>query len=110
MLITLRNSLVHPKSEAKPPGWFSFFASNKLTVQTGSEEHVLPDWQRQLQSRQCAMWACRASSGMILEVIERLREPAYAEGVPGIYEILNSAWSWARTDERIWPGDHGDAI
>ena len=56
------------------------------------------------------MWACRASSGMILEVIERLREPAYAEGVPGIYEILNSAWSWARTDERIWPGDHGDAI
>lgn len=110
MLITLRNFLVHPKSEANPPGWFSFFASNKLTVQTGSEEHVLPDWQQQLQSSQCATWACRASSRIILEVIERLREPSYAENVPGIYEVLNREWSWARTDERIWPSDSSDGI
>jgi len=110
MLIALRNSLVHPKSDAKPPKWFSLFMCNKLTVQEGDEEHVLPDWPGQLQSSQCASWACRASSRIILELIERLREPTHDADVPGIYQMLDQVWSWSRADERIWTRGVNDGI
>jgi hypothetical protein len=110
MLISLRNALVHPKVTTKPPGWFSFFVHNKLTVQQADAEHLLPDWSKQLQSKQCASWACRATSRIVLELIERLRQPTKAGDVPGIHEGLEKMWSWSRTDERIWSGNASDCI
>jgi hypothetical protein len=105
MLIGLRNLLVHPKTGQKPPKWFSTFVSNGLTVQRGTEEALVADWQRQLQSSQCAAWACRASARIILAVVERLRDPCYAQGVPGLHQALEMTWSFARDDRRIWSSD-----
>ena len=60
-LIKLRNCLVHPKFTSKPPGWFPYYVSNRLVVQTPDVDAVTFDWRAQLQCRACAKWACQAT-------------------------------------------------
>ncbi len=109
-LIKLRNYLAHPKVLSKPPGWFSYFVSNGLVTQKPDAEFILPDWTAQLQNRRCASWACRATARIVLDMVDRLKEPCNASDVPGIYETLQTSWEWAKTDKRIWNGESFDSI
>jgi hypothetical protein len=109
-LIKLRNYLAHPKVVSMPPKWFSFFVSNNLTVQKPDAEFVLTEWTSQLQSKQCASWACRATSRIVLDLIERSRELCEKNEVPGLYQGLKKSWDWSLTDSRIWSGQASDRI
>lgn len=109
-LIKLRNYLVHPKVVPKPPGWFSYFVSNGLITQKPDAKFIFPEWTAQLQNKQCASWACRATARIVLDLIARLQEPCDTNNVPGIYEMLLTSWEWAKTDRRIWSGQSLDSI
>jgi hypothetical protein len=109
-LIKLRNHLAHPKVVSKPPGWFSYFVSNGLVTQKPGAEFIFPNWLAQLQNKRCASWACRATARIVLDLIGRLREPCDTNNVPGIYEIFQTCWEWAKTDKRVWSEQPLDSI
>lgn len=109
-LIKLRNFLAHPKVVSRPPRWFSYFVRNALIVQKPDAEFILPEWTAQLQNRRCASWACRATTRIVLNLIDRLYEPCNANGVPGIYQTFLASWEWSKTDKRIWSGQASDNI
>lgn len=109
-LIKLRNYLAHPKVMSKPPGWFSYFVRNGLVTHKPDAEFILPDWTAQLQNKQCASWACRATARIVLNLIARLEEPCDKHNVPRIYQTLLASWDWAKTDQRIWTGQSLDNI
>lgn len=109
-LIKLRNYLAHPKMLDKPPGWFTYFVRNRLVLHPPESQHVSPVWTAQLQNRQCAGWACRATSRIVLDLIERVYEPCKSENALGVYETLVASWDWSKTDSRIWSGAGSDGI
>ncbi len=109
-LIQLRNSLAHPKVVYKPPGWFSYFVANGLTLDQQDDAEIVPDWLRQLRTRSCASWACRASIRLILDLIGRTRELCDKHDLPGVYEGILHQWEWAKDDVRIWSGTPSDGI
>lgn len=109
-LIKLRNYLAHPKVVSKPPGWLAYFVSNGPATQKPDAEFILPDWTAQLQNKQCAAWACRATARIVLDLICLLQEPCDTNNVPGIYETLLTSWEWVKADQRIWSGNSLDCI
>ena len=102
LLIKLRNSFAHPKIQSnKPPKWFSDFVTKGLVTQSVDNETPLKEWMTQLENKSSASWACRATANIVLNLLERIKQPCLKYEVPRLYQNLRASWEWTETDTRF---------
>jgi hypothetical protein len=98
-LVGLRNALIHQKPITDPPTqknagniqrMVAYFEQRKWTFT--ADGAYIASWMDKIMTPEIARWACRASSAIILNIVDRFGSDPHPMG---------NLWSNARADPRI---------